>query len=377
MTLHPIRVSIAVFFLALISISGCSPATGNKNDRSGAPTSTPTLGPRPTHTPTLTIQLPSPTPEKVIVNTGGPSSPILHLDDTLFQHSRGLFVTGQPVGWSSEEIEASVVFTQPDGPGLISLQLTQTGYELPKANFESFVDAREFNVFANYGSYREVERVFEPTERGRSARVLKSFDQGPTPMTVLSLYLQEGSVISSQDLWLETSMYALNQEFSEQLFDRLQVNTEAAFLLRPYEWIFQFIGTEELFVIDIPTQWRYELSSREHTVIETFYAPDENSLVQNLVYNDGNTISRREAGNIALNLLRTDYATDIVITDDKVQFDGSERLTWYSPGGDYQGISFLESRGTYFLLFTVMYENAYEDIYLPVLEYIVTTYDVP
>lgn len=373
MSLRPFFTSITALFLVLGASSACGPAPAN----SVPPTAPPTLGPRPTPTPTLTIRLPSPTPEMVIVDTGEPSSLDLTLGDTLFQHSDDLFVVGQPAGWSAEEIDASVVFTQPDGSGLISMQLTQTGYELPEAGFESFVDAREFNVFSSYGSYREVERVFEPSEKGRSARVLKSFNQGSTTMMALSMYVQEGSVISSQDVWLESSAYEQNQEFPQLLFDSLQVDTEAAFALRPYEWVFEFTGTEDLFVIDIPAPWHYELSSQEFTVIETFFSPDEFSLVQNLVYNDGNTISRREAGNIALNLLRTDYATDIIITDDKVQLDGSERLTWYSPGGDYQGISFLESRGTYFLLFTVMYENAYKDVYLPVLEHVVTSYEVP
>jgi hypothetical protein len=60
-----------------------------------------------------------------------------------------------------------------------------------------------------------------------------------------------------------------------------------------------------------------------------------------------------------------------------VQPDGSERLIWSSPSGDYSGTSFLETRGTTFLLFTTMYDNPYEDYYLETLNYTIGTYEVP
>jgi hypothetical protein len=63
--------------------------------------------------------------------------------------------------------------------------------------------------------------------------------------------------------------------------------------------------------------------------------------------------------------------------DGQVQADGSERLTWESSSGEYSGISFLETRGTTFLLFTVMWDDAYEDVYFDTLDYTVSSYSVP
>jgi hypothetical protein len=60
-----------------------------------------------------------------------------------------------------------------------------------------------------------------------------------------------------------------------------------------------------------------------------------------------------------------------------VQPDGSERLTWNSPSGNYSGISFLESRGTTFLMFSVLWDNPYEADYFDTLDYIISTYTTP
>jgi hypothetical protein len=114
-----------------------------------------------------------------------------------------------------------------------------------------------------------------------------------------------------------------------------------------------------------------------NVVVDTFYAPDRHAVIQNMSYDDGTLVTKAMAGAFALELLKTYYATDIRITDDVVQPDGSERLTWHSRSGDYSGVSFFETRGTTFLLFTTLYDNPFEDIYLDVLNYTISTYDIP
>ena len=69
---------------------------------------------------------------------------------------------------------------------------------------------------------------------------------------------------------------------------------------------------------------------------------------------------------------------DIRVSDDSIQKDGSERLTWESKGGDYSGISFFEVRDrTAFLMFTVWWDNDYEDQYLDLLNSVIESYRVP
>jgi hypothetical protein len=85
-----------------------------------------------------------------------------------------------------------------------------------------------------------------------------------------------------------------------------------------------------------------------------------------------------------LKLLNTYYSStgkegDIRISDDSIQKDGSERLTWTSKGGGYSGLSFLEvrSNGTTFLFFTVDWGNDVQDTYIDTLNYVIESYKIP
>jgi hypothetical protein len=194
---------------------------------------------------------------------------------------------------------------------------------------------------------------------------------------VFTLYNQQGPLIYSFDFWADTAVFDAYASQYDAIIDSLTVSTELATPQELYYWVYTFTGPNNLFTIEAPTPWRYELSESETVIVDTFYSPDEHAVIQNMTYDDGEPISRSEAGAFALELLKTYYASDIRIIDDQVQPDGSERLTWQSTSGDYSGISFFESRGTAFLLFSVLYDNPFEDTYFDVLEYTITTYAVP
>ena len=64
-------------------------------------------------------------------------------------------------------------------------------------------------------------------------------------------------------------------------------------------------------------------------------------------YDNGTAITKSDAGAFALSLLKQYYkVTDLKVTDDKPQSDGSERLTWNSASKGIDGESFFETRGT-------------------------------
>ena len=93
---------------------------------------------------------------------------------------------------------------------------------------------------------------------------------------------------------------------------------------------------------------------------------------------DGEEISKSEAGAFARYLLQEYYEVDdIVITDDQVQSDGSERLNWYSESLGVDGTSFFETRGTTFLLLTWVVDSAAYDQYFPVWDNLVSSYAIP
>lgn len=147
-----------------------------------------------------------------------------------------------------------------------------------------------------------------------------------------------------------------------------------------------FTDKNKYYQIDVPSDWKHEQSedtTNNYYYIDTFTSPDENALIENIAYDDGTAFPGGQNGQFALQILHEFYSDtgkegDIKITDDAVQKDGSERLTWNSKGGGYTGISFFEVRNrTTFLMFTVEYVNEYEDQYLDLLNNVISSYIVP
>ena len=146
-----------------------------------------------------------------------------------------------------------------------------------------------------------------------------------------------------------------------------------------------FTDSQNFFTIDVPADWTYEHSVSDDGLEswDTFTSPDEQALIENLVYNDKDGYAASLKGAYALYLLNTVYSNtgqegDIRVSSDQIMQDGSERLIWTSKGGGYSGISFLESRGSdVFLFFTVEWVDSAEDEYLDTLNAVIESYRIP
>lgn len=386
--------SSAVLFLLCLAalLAACSPGgqlAVTTEATAAVVADTPAAEPRPTEEPTATAEptdeptaepteevepTRAPLPTKSVATAAAPTA-ALELDTTVFAHPGGYFSLTPPLGWTVESTDASASFAAPDDSGFIYVQVTHTGPALDGDSFERFVDNRDLNFFSTYDNYVEVDQ--QVNKETGVATVTKSLVFDGIPQTVFTLYDQYGPVIYSFDFWADEDLFDAYADAYQTILDTATVNSEAAAELTPYDWIYTFTGPSNFFTIDVPTPWRYEVSEAEFVVVDTFYSPDEHAVIQNITHDDGQPISRSEAGAFALELLRTYYAQDVTIIDDQVQPDGSERLTWRSASGDYSGISFFETRGTAFLLFTVMYDNPYEDVYFDTLDYTIGSYTIP
>ncbi|MEK7742036.1 MAG: hypothetical protein AAB273_00135, partial [Nitrospirota bacterium] len=69
--------------------------------------------------------------------------------------------------------------------------------------------------------------------------------------------------------------------------------------------------------------------------------------------------------------------TDMFITEDKVQKDGSERLTWYSNAQGIKGQSFFETRGSTFLMLSWIVNTGDYNIFSPVWDVLLDSYKIP
>ncbi len=340
------------------------------------PTDVPTV--EPIGEPTPTQGLPgAPTKEALPTLDAGNGGTVstIELASAPYTQPDGSFSLNPPAGWEITNDEGSASIEAPDGSGFIYVQITDTGIGLDAAGFTNFVEYRDLNFFTGFDNYVEVSQEIDTDTR--VASVTKNLSFEGVPQTVITLYDQYDAIIYTYDFWSDDANVDAYSDLYSRLVDTIQVDTTAAAEQVEYNWVYTFTGPNNLFTIEVPTPWRYEQTEGENTLVDTFYSPDDHAVIQNITYDDGTETSRSQAGALALELLRSFYATDINIQSDEVQPDGSERLIWNSPSGDYSGTSFFETRGTTFLLFTTMYDNPFEAFYLETLNYTIETYEIP
>lgn len=388
-------VKLILFFTAFLLLPALACQTLSNDEPTSAPTAiiaqaTSTNEPSATPVPPTETAIP-PTPTVLIAPTKPPTptqtsptppslptpesneEPAFVLEQTAYIHDGGYLTILYPAGWQINPTTASVSFTEPTGSGFVYIHITNTGYELDEESFTNFITYRETNYFSEFNNYQpgeiDVSEGFGSTD--------KTLDYQGVPQTVISFYDQQGPIIYGYDFWADTADFGNYLSGYAEMLGSTVPNSTAAQELETYYWIYTFTGPADLFTIEVPLAWNYEYSDSENTIVDTFTAPDNRAIIQNVAYDNGQAVSRSEAGQFALTLLREFYASDLRVTDDQVQPDGSERLIWNSPSGGYTGTSFFESRGTTFLLFTTVYNNDYEDIYLDVLNYTISTYIIP
>jgi hypothetical protein len=149
--------------------------------------------------------------------------------------------------------------------------------------------------------------------------------------------------------------------------------------------IVTFTDGKNLLAFDLPGDWVHKNNPGDKFYTDIFTSPDGTAKIESLVYNDGTAFSGQDNGKFALYLLNTFYSKtgkegDIHISEDKIQPDGSEKLTWTSSGGGYSGVSFFELRGDdrkTFLMFTLYYSSDAPQAVLDVLDKAITTYKIP
>ena len=109
-------------------------------------------------------------------------------------------------------------------------------------------------------------------------------------------------------------------------------------------------------------------------MVDTFISPDERAVVQMAIYDDGEPINGSVAGAFVRNLLRNYYAKDIIVTTYKYLPDGREELIWRSPGSNYEGMTYFDTRGTELYIYTVMTETDYKELYFNLLTLVLTSF---
>jgi hypothetical protein len=341
-------VLVVISSFLICSGSSCSDSNLPKPEQPTQSRPVPTQSIEPTN-PTLPVTLGTPTKAKESTEIDTTQTPFVFILSTeLFESLEGILSFYPPLGWEKREDEIGAVwFESLDNLTALKLEITNTGYN------------------------RDIKL------ENRKAIITKKLAYDGQLQTVVSIYHQDNETILAQDFWVNEKTYELNIDEIENFFNNININKNLAANLPHYAWIMDFIGPDSLYSVNVPISWTYEHTTGDFTAIDAFNSPDENAIIQNIIYDDGNDISQLEAAALALELLRNFYGEDIKITEDRIQPDGSERLAWFSLDKNLTGLSFFETRGTIFLLFNAVYENSYRNYYIDSLNYAVSTYKAP
>jgi hypothetical protein len=316
-----------------------------------------------------------PTSAKAAPTEGAQITGSLELLSEPYVHPSQSFSLFPPLGWALEERGASATWTDTETSSSIDVFVNTTGYQLDPDAFDRFVAANEANYFQTFDGYQVLNRS---RDNFGAEVVVQSLTAGGSPYQVTSIYYEEKDVIYEVDFWADSGVADAYAPAFTQIWQDMEVSVDSASAnVAPYVFVYTFTDPEGYFSFDAPYAWRHEVYSETYAVVDTFWSPDELAYVENIKYDDGTTISKSLSGAFALDLLHKFYASDVKISSDKVQPDGSERLTWNSPSSGQSGMSFFETRGTTFLMLTLSSQDSVGYVYSPVFDSVVASYAVP
>jgi hypothetical protein len=323
--------------------------------KAGVPTTPPTRAPQPTQ--------------------AGAKAPFT-LSSKPFTHKSGAFSIQLPEGWKIEERNTGVFASSPDGVASIDISFVNTGTQLDSKEVSVYVDAFEQNFFATYNAYKLSDKK---TLSDGCVFTVKSLNlKSGTAQTVGTYYCYRNTVLFQQDFWANSNVFSTYGVSFDQVSNSMKTDGAAAAKAPVYGETYTFTDPNKKFEFRVPYSWKYERTKGTSTNVDTFTSPDGASVFQNITYDDGKTVTQSESGKFALKLLKDVYKlNDVVITDDKVQKDGSERLSWYSTAQGVKGQSFFETRGTTFLMLSWIANTADYNIFSPVWDVLLNSYKIP
>ncbi len=299
----------------------------------------------------------------------------LTLAATRFTHPSMGFSIDPPEGWPVDLQDTRATWTDPSGEGRIDIRVNPTGYQLDEAYLDNFIQALEERSSVEHDGYRVLDQSID--DAGTRV-VTQSLSEKGIPFRVVSVYVQDKDVVYLGEFWVSASSVDAYMPAYEQIWQGMLVSSESASAsIEPYTDVYTFDDADGLFRLDVPRGWHLDVYTQPDAVANTFWAPDRLARIEIIKYDDGTEISKALAGSFALDLLHQRYSEDAKITEDKVQLDGGERLTWSSKSGDVAGASFFETRGTTFLMLTYLSDNSVDYVYAPVLERLLQSYSAP
>jgi hypothetical protein len=228
-----------------------------------------------TATETAVVASPSSAPATAPTTEAAPAAPAASAPfelDKVYTNPAGTFTLTPPKGWKLEDGVNRSIWTSPDNKGTLEVNVTNTGYALDEASFESFAKAVEANFFAAQTQYAGDDLKIDATTKTITAR--KTFLSNNVPQVVVSIYHQEGQGVYATHMWADQDVADTYQKSYQDVFASLTYVSKAVTKLDLYAFIYTFTSPDKLFSIDVPNSWEYKHDTATNVVTESFFSPD-------------------------------------------------------------------------------------------------------
>lgn len=281
-----------------------------------------------------------------------------------------------PQGWNCIETGTYRVDCQsPDGATVMVIRLIHTGERLTQPEFLNLAEA-EIN-FTHVG-----QRAFNETDRLIGDGTLTALS---TWMGSEFNWVGEDHFVRSESVVYHLSFSSVEDEWMgfeglvEQVKDKVSFNPIAISSDPLYGSTYEYTSPDSLFTVEVPTSWTKYLDTAriQKAQIEQFFSPDRRASVQTVIYRHGSLIEQEFKGVKTLEILRALYGPGFRVSHDKALPDGRERFAWYVEAKDLSGISFFDSWSGSLYIFTVLWDDAYQPLYQPVLDRVVESFNTP
>jgi hypothetical protein len=339
--------------------------------------------------------IPQPTPSMQATTTAGPvemvglqasPEPDIHFSPITDPEQLGQFKTSTytdtkdmfslpvPADWLVIQNHDIATFAAKQEEPAVHVDIVNTGYELDFDSFTRFFENREKDKASEFDNYVETSR--QQVASPNSILLIKQCFQQDCRKILVTLYKQQAQAIFMYDCLLDQDLYVRYLEFFKTFSDSIQINPDKVANLSVYSFDQAQVYSNGKFSILAPSYWSVRQSKGENISVDTVTSPDEQSIIQTIVYDDGNTMSRNIAGTLVLTLLSENYTKGIIVETDGLLENGQEKITWRSNVADYRGITLFETRASAMYVVTVIWGNDPDHYYQDMLEKVINTYKV-
>ncbi len=283
------------------------------------------------------------------------------------------FTVNFPENWNcSETGEYRVDCQNLTNTSEVMAAVTGTGYELVQADFLAMAQAELVSSYEDIKAYTEVNRE----ESDGTLISEATWRVGDIYWQSLDRFVRSGAAVYHFTLASVQDQFENYRPTFNEMLQKAILNPTAMSGAPLYTFRKEFASREQIFTLEVPTSWSKfaDAASIDRTFVEGFTSPDGRAGVQVAIFSKGSNISQETKGVKTLEIMRVLYGWDMRVLTDKALQDGRERLEWYGDMKDVQGITYFDTSGTSLYIFSVIWEPATEDLYMPVLNEVIDSF---